>query len=544
MKKINLNIKNNDDSFVYLLEYRNNPYNIDNEYKYYKDDYRIDICPDNCRYIKYNNDWVISDNINSNEYLPTFCKSSNIRLYFPNFSVDTYKKTDYILTVNTWVNGKIIYLGSYVFNRIDALAVESPILFESNHYYEYVDIDIIDPWDIAYSDSWKEWRHHICGEPIVGDYENYNNTGSQINFTLYPVQYIDNRYMILDGYSGGQNGMNMASGESDYLSMHIEPDFSKDMPGISYYINFNKEYNGDIYEYLKETYGLSDVICKVGLAVNEIETSNDVILIEKEYGEEFTYNDLKKLSIFQKWIDENGEFGNGVMISGSLTIHHNNIRFVKDGDWYHIIKSNDEIIMSINPNSYIRERSTFIGIDIENHKVKLTYKFDKGGLYYEFIDIPELLYIISNSIPLTQELCKYFIGEGGKLDLTKINMNHYNITAVNKIENNIVKVDGINDSKSNIIQSVFVRVKDSQDLLIHTQVTENICINLDRYKSKVQVFRLKIEDYIFNQIGSTSNGIVFKVIGGKINNKKSSGIYYILDQNSELVTSGKYISVE
>ena len=33
MKKINLNIKNNDDSFVYLLEYRNNPYNIDNEYK-------------------------------------------------------------------------------------------------------------------------------------------------------------------------------------------------------------------------------------------------------------------------------------------------------------------------------------------------------------------------------------------------------------------------------------------------------------------------------------------------------------------------------
>ena len=122
-------------------------------------------------------------------------------------------------------------------------------------------------------------------------------------------------------------------------------------------------------------------------------------------------------------------------------------------------------------------------------------------------------------------------------------MNVYKIDAINKIENNVVKVDGINDAKSNIIHSVFFKVKDSQDLLIHPLVTENICINLDQYKSKVDAFILKIEDFNFNQIGSTPSGIIFKVIGGKIGTQKTSGIYYILNQDLELVTSGKYISV-
>ena len=44
-----------------------------------------------------------------------------------------------------------------------------------------------------------------------------------------------------------------------------------------------------------------------------------------------------------------------------------------------------------------------------------------------------------------------------------------------------------------------MRVKDSQDLLIHPQVTENICINLDSYKTKVDSFVLKIGDSLIKE---------------------------------------------
>ena len=37
-----------------------------------------------------------------------------------------------------------------------------------------------------------------------------------------------------------------------------------------------------------------------------------------------------------------------------------------------------------------------------------------------------------------------------------------------------------------------------------------------------------------------NNGILFKVIGNNLPNKKTEGTYYILNQNSEMVTFGKY----
>jgi hypothetical protein len=146
-------------------------------------------------------------------------------------------------------------------------------------------------------------------------------------------------------------------------------------------------------------------------------------------------------------------------------------------------------------------------------------------------------------VPITQEIFKYFVGwdldslkNRQKIDDMKIT----NYTLVNKIVNEIVQLERPDKSKSNIIQPVFFRSVDSEFITIHPSVTENICINLDNYKSKVKSFILQIENCTFTPIGVNQYGIIFKVTGNILPQEITEGTYYILDENSELVTKGKY----
>jgi hypothetical protein len=83
-------------------------------------------------------------------------------------------------------------------------------------------------------------------------------------------------------------------------------------------------------------------------------------------------------------------------------------------------------------------------------------------------------------------------------------------------------------------------VNDSELLTIHPAVTENVCVNLDDYKSKVDTFSLQIENCRFNQIGANQYGIIFKVVGATLPQEATEGTYYILNEDYELVTKGKY----
>jgi hypothetical protein len=153
------------------------------------------------------------------------------------------------------------------------------------------------------------------------------------------------------------------------------------------------------------------------------------------------------------------------------------------------------------------------------------------------------IYLSSNRILLTQELFKYLVGENpiNKVYLEALDMNNYTINAVNKIQHNIIQLDRPSDYKANIIKPIFFRSRELAKLIVHPAVTEYVCINLDQYKSKVDVFMLKIEDTIFVEYGRNPSGIVFKIVGNNLPNKITSGVYYVLNQDEELVTTGQYI---
>lgn len=496
----NINISNQTDAFTYIFEYIQGTTAIETQTEYLNG---VNVCDvhlddilfihDNIQYVKHNNHW---HKIDYNEatwmYTTNFCKESVVRLYFPQFSVDTYRTGHkYAVTISTWICGKHIILGSYLINRHDALACDGLKKFYNNDYYEYIDLPILDPFHLMYSDDWKEWRQKICNESQNPD--SINSVGSILQCTLQTVSLIDGEYVEIDGYTGGQSSINITKYDNNYLNLSIssntlEPLKNNEAPAIKFKLNFN-EYYDDLGEYLLETYGLHNCKLKYKLAIGNNETlfldpeecSSDYIDPTPTY--EFYKSDINKDNFESRegWID-------GIEIVGSVDI----------------ISEEGESILTL----------------------------------------------LSNKIPFTKELYKYFMRTDfydkfgytiNNVNLDELNMNLININAVNKTENKIIKVDRPDSNKANIYQTSFYRVVDALDIVIRPEVNENICINLDSYKHLVDSFLLQIEGVKFIEIGRLKSGIVFKVLGNRLPKKISRGQYYILNQASEVVTSGKYI---
>lgn len=486
----NINIKGVDQTFKYLIDYTkdantNIGHNTINgsDIKWYNDNNVIRIIKKDIEYFRNGNDWYNIKRLTLPEcdnYIPEKVNITNIKLYIPTHSLNTYMNgIKYVITVNTWINGIKIDLGSFIFEQLDTYAIPTGVIKDGNNeYYEYISFDIIDPFYLIYSDAWDDFRKSICNESA-----NTNNTGTNINISLFAVNEYDNSYILLDNVSGGYTNFNIVN-NSDFLELKAE--IIKDPSlGIKYNIQFNTMYDSFI-EYLDETYGIKegkiviDTVLKSKTGIIADTIRNDFTPITKNYGnisQLLLWNNVIDTNLIKLWFEDWDNFEEGWNIVGSVIV--------------------------------------YIGDD-------------------------EVFSIVSNEIPVTQELFSIFTAGGCEkiIDIEEMKVTTYNV--VNKIENNIIQIERANESKSNIIQPVFFRAKDTEVLTLHPIVTENVSINLDDYKSKVKRFTLKIGDLTFDQIGANNYGIIFKITANTIPAHVLNGTYYILNEQNELVTTGKY----
>lgn len=153
----------------------------------------------------------------------------------------------------------------------------------------------------------------------------------------------------------------------------------------------------------------------------------------------------------------------------------------------------------------------------------------------------EIFSIMSDEIPLTIDRYRALVNVSTEyIDLNSIDMNNISIDAVNKVVHNIVNISKPDNYKANILKPIFVHTYDLDSIRIHPQIDESICINLNAYKSKVDTFYLRVEGVDFIEMGRTSAGVVFKVTGSNLPNKVTSGVFYILNEDKELVTTGPF----
>lgn len=494
--RTSINIKNKDHSCTYLIDYIRGGEKSGDLFQIESSDAVI-LNDTILQKARIQNRWVDLSSVQKNTFNMEY-KTSQVIVYFPKFSVDTYNpKTLYSFNAETWIHGKHIILGSWIINRLDALASDKLVKFNGEEYDECIKLEIIDPFSLIYEDSWSNFREFVCGENYEGGYT-LNNTGSVLYFSLIPVEEVNGEMIITGDWIGGQNSINISNEDTDdYLNLKITTNIDRDLcerePSINLNLGFNSDYNGDLRMYMKETYNVDDYLLKYSLVIG---TEEDIYYVGES----------------------------------------------------NIIHSRNQTSFSFSKTN-IREDGNFSSWEGWVPGINLV-----GSLDILSLDGESIMYILSQPLPLTQNLYKFFVGDdwivAGKpvrgVNLNLVDMNVYNINAVNKIEQNVVQVNHAGDfnNRTNIIQPVFFRSVDSANIVVQPAVTETIAINLDAYKSKVKSFKLRIEDVTFIEIGRVASGVLFKIVGNKLPRINQSGRYYILNETGELVTSGdyKYIS--
>lgn len=201
----------------------------------------------------------------------------------------------------------------------------------------------------------------------------------------------------------------------------------------------------------------------------------------------------------------------------------------------------------------------------EETKIIQDFAFALNSLFENWKQYPEVLFcraifvdkylsniISGNIVVITKEWFKYLINDIRKYRLFNIidkqgNMEYSNFNFIDKINCKIIKdnKDEANEkitkltNKSNVIyKPLFFKVNEIQKIQIRKNVTQNIGINLGDFFTKVETFKIIIEDIEFTEYARTDVYVIFNINASKFT--LSNGIYDIVNQNNEYISSGKY----
>lgn len=413
----------------------------------------------------------------------------NIIVYCPLFCPELmsgdvlYYKLE-ILDIRKSNIGDPIY--TKVFNRNNCVAVPNPFHFEDNSYYEMIVCD-----DIPGS----------AFEPNI----------SPIYASITPVvtpeeDFLNNSEWIPDrDYVGGQGTVFRASNElsliinSDTESFILRPILSGKKQELSW---------ESFRDYVFKNFGLSEFMVSAQITLanqTDIFLTLDTGVCEElilDSGENITGTSFSIIKFSESGkLKENADYDESMYLVGTWLIYRH---------------ASEDDISTGNESELI----------------------DTGSdIWYPAIILR------TTPRPITPLFFGELLAGGEIIDIKNILPEDMIISQpriINRTIQKVINMSSVTDSKANIIQPVFFRSRELAELVIHPETNENICINLDAYKAQVDSFILKIEGITFTEIGRTNSGIVFKIYGNLLPSEVDSGIVYVLNQDAELVTTGKY----
>lgn len=508
MLKTNINIQRGRQKLKYGVEYIDNSWSSDSSFLRWRDESDYDgdrfqffvSTAENC--VRSVNTWSAidwNDHMNSQNYIPSGSVGvSSFNIYFPHHSVETYVNNNYyIAEFTTYVNGDKIILGCFLIDRRKASAYPGIKMIAGERYYEYVNLIVPDAWDIVYSDDWAPFRQSVCNEPA-----SINNTGSLIGIELHPVFWNGDQWEKHHDFIGGSNSVLLTSNDTDYLAPHISIEADGETePKLRIDYRFNRVYDS-LEQYIYETYQTS----------GPIDARTSVILHDKDSVYNYYYLSGTQNPAYVILNEPSSSSASEIPFTGwtGLSDTGETIEYWKDGlmlTAYFSIYSDGLPIVSVCSNR----------LPVTKELFSVLIKRDQSIPYSVDLD----------SIPGIN------ISINGK-EMTDINV-------VNKIEKNIVNIQRPSDTKGGISRPVFIRVNDNgPEIQIHPEVTESIGVNLQKYKNAVKRFTMKISGVEFPESGRLGANVVFKINAGSLPSETAPGIYYILDDNKELVTFGNY----
>ena len=498
-----INISNKDHTFNYHVSYEERVGAALNQYYYKKKDDTVFIYEASNDSIIYQdvqdtsvdkwnmNSWVRTETTNDTLSV----KDDILYLYFPQFSIETYERdVDYNLMISTSINSTKVILGSFVINRKETIASDKVFTYKSTRYQEYIAVPIVSPVSIHYDNNLANFRETVCNPlgPTTIISDNVNDESVILLVELTPIEYKDGCWSHKNGYNGGATNMIVLDSSIQSFQVSLNLEFGPNQK-VTIKKTWNSNYSS-LADYLEETYGITGID-----------------------GEEFELVMKDGTRIYK-------------LFRGSIQPANLNtpFDFVVDNQYYDI--DGNLIPFRFSWDDYI-----------DGCFLKGKYVLKKSNT--------DVFTLYTREIPLTLDKFKFLVRTNDSLpyyvNLGNIsNMTIHQIDVVNKVEQNVIVVNRPDDYKANILKPTFIRTYTLSDIVVHPHVVENICINLNSYKSKVDTFYLRIEDTDFVEVGRTSAGVIFKIVGNNLPNKVDSGTFYILNEHRELVTTGNFSYVQ
>lgn len=154
----------------------------------------------------------------------------------------------------------------------------------------------------------------------------------------------------------------------------------------------------------------------------------------------------------------------------------------------------------------------------------------------------------SNPVPVIKDYLKYLIDKPAKKTLNEYfdDYNNYkknhmlNVNIMSVCEDTQPRNTAITGNTPVIIQKpIFFKAQPSQQVTLQMNITQRVGINLQEYETKVSCFYIKIGSQQFPERERTDIYVIFKIDTSLLDGTETQ--YHVLDQDSELITSGKLI---
>ena len=404
-----------------------------------------------------------------------------VRVYFPLECIHTYYRaaTKYLVSIYTYIKEDEYTLPKRLYlysNIIDSFdnLACAPKIYKGNRYQEYQDINIYDFYKLI--NLGVERSEYV------------------LHINIQPV-YIE--------------------GDSAYAFNDIKPGNSS----LSYY-------KDSILQVIPSFDIINRKVCV------RFERNNDEVNIFKYINDNYNDNYERNMLIYLRYFivnkyDEIIYIDNPVLLKeeDESSIAFEELfgeRFESWSDW----EEGMQLYVSTEAYSYKGEMEEE---DLEDFRNKLI-----EGDWIDCFNIS----IASDTIPITSNIYKFILpNDIDNINLTDIDMtiNSYNVT--NEIINKNINVSQTSVGNG-LVKPVFFKAYDISKIKVHRDVYENICVNLDEYKNKVNKFYIKICGNYFVEYARTIDGVIFNINGAVITS--NTGAYYICDADKNFITSGKY----
>jgi len=419
-----------------------------------------------------------------------------------------------------------------------------------------------------------------------------------INITLFPYNNVDrtiNMY-LLDDY---MNATTIVFNNPYRFKLMSRLGFSDgiisvvtmfDYPNKSYFYNLAKEYNlsneskttpiKEAYKYYNCVDDDNYLMFTNENIVKELEEIDNVT----DIGEETMRYVVNTLGLV---LENNDNKSKGEITDELLKV--NKVKILNA--WKNIMK---ETIVKEYEEEY-KTPGNFLGFKIEiatdlafkhiiydkNYRLNFCdiddFAFKLNGIFKSWVQKPEQLLcrtvfydrvigtkIIGNLIVISKEWFKYLVNDsiisrmnmlslinknkGENIgDMKVIELKEDNINFINNINCIVSKQsDAYNNMSSSlksnqkiIFKPIFYRVSDLQNIRIRENTVQNIGLNLMKYMTKVEAFKLKINNVEYVESSRNDAFVIFKINANDINIK--SGRYDITNQDDEYISTGSYV---